>query len=59
MAVAAVNMQRRHVGRYCAEADQVMLDMTYTAGYSAEFGAEGSDGVYCKPDRQLLGKPPY
>lgn len=33
--------------------------MTYTAGYSAEFGAEGTDGVNCTPSAHKLGKPHY
>lgn len=50
--VAAVNLQRQPVRGFCAEADRVHLDMAYTAGFSADFGAECTDGVRCTAERQ-------
>lgn len=57
--VAYVDLQRRPVSDtpgFCAEADRVVLDMTYTAGYDAEFGAQGTDGVRCTAETQQLGE---
>jgi len=54
--VARIDLQRGPSPGFCAESERVVLEYTYAAGLSAQFGAQGTNGVSCTPSAQEIGE---